>query len=292
MKNTFPEIWACVIFYNDGPEMLKTCFDACRAAGLQGIVAVDGAFAEYPHKDFRSTDGCLELARNGGADIVIEAPGRPWRDECEKRSQYFKKIKSGNFALWIDADEFLSGGRVDRRFLCHDYYMVQLKNAASNETSIRGFRVYSDLVHKNRHPVVCRSWETRFEPYRADHFIITDQGYLTIVHKPELRSEARLADDAVFLRGRAENGVPLVAPVDIIQGKPPEIKPEVKIIVPPENATGINRWVKVRFNGDFFYSGHLVHKPQKGTVYPFPYWRYQELIQQHGKGAWELCEQL
>jgi len=276
-----PELWGAVIFYNDGPHLLKECFQSCRAAGLKGIVAVDGAFQEFPHTDYHSTDGSLEAAREQ-ADIVIEAPGRPWANECEKRSEYFRRIKSGNYALWIDADEILEGGIIDRRALCHDYYRVGLVNSTSTETAVRCFRVYKNLVHKNRHPVVCRSYENRFEPYNTSYFVRTESGYLKIRHRPELRPRQRLDLDAVFMRERQENLIRTQS----------ESSEEKKVPYPKPNAEGINRWVKVKFKGDFFYSGHLIAKTSDGGIYPVPYWRYLELIQIHGKEHWELCEQL
>lgn len=72
------------------------------------IIVVDGAFADFPHKHFHSTDGTLEILQDMDKVDIIYAPGRPWRDQVEKRNRYLIG-KDGDYYLQLDGDELWWG---------------------------------------------------------------------------------------------------------------------------------------------------------------------------------------
>lgn len=99
-------IVACVSVFND-IDMLAGCFESL--AGVDEIIVVDGAYADFPHESPFSTDGTLEWIkqrRKIDPRIRLIECERPWADEIEKRSAYFTGSE-GDWYLQIDADERL-----------------------------------------------------------------------------------------------------------------------------------------------------------------------------------------
>jgi hypothetical protein len=105
-------LYAGIIFYNDGVEMLSRCFRSCKQAGLK-VIAIDGKFSAFKDDNpyFHSTDGCMEYAKDN-ADIFIPSPTKGWQDKWGgqpiKRTQYFKVLKPNDFCLVIKAKKGLS----------------------------------------------------------------------------------------------------------------------------------------------------------------------------------------
>lgn len=96
-------ITACVIFYNDQP-LLEECLKSLKNVN---IVAIDGAFTDFPHDKPYSTDGSLEVAKKY-ADVVVETD-IPWATQVDKRNEYLKYVPDGDTVIVIDADEELWG---------------------------------------------------------------------------------------------------------------------------------------------------------------------------------------
>ncbi|MCL4499499.1 MAG: glycosyltransferase family 2 protein [Chloroflexi bacterium] len=101
-----PRVIACVCFYNER-DMLPGCLESLD--GVDEIVLVDGAYADFPHSTPGSTDGTLEWIKErqkGDSRIRLIETTRPWADEIEKRTACFVG-QDGDWYLNIDADERL-----------------------------------------------------------------------------------------------------------------------------------------------------------------------------------------
>ena len=109
----------CVIFFNDG-ELLKKCLQALKSK-VDRIVAIDGAYKDFPHLVPYSTDGSIEVAEKF-ADEVIKVK-YPWEDEIAKRNRYLECAKTGDFIIVVDADEELEG---DLSGIKEDFYQLML----------------------------------------------------------------------------------------------------------------------------------------------------------------------
>ena len=102
------KIWACYIVYNEEQmiEMsLRSIIDH-----VDVVLLADGAYEDFPHEDFLSTDRTFEIAKQVCAEknrkLVTIFPKRAWRDEIEKRNEtYLKAVPDGDFIFGIDADE-------------------------------------------------------------------------------------------------------------------------------------------------------------------------------------------
>lgn len=95
---------ACVIFYNDGPlleDSLKSL-----VGKVDQIIAVDGAFSDFPHEKPYSTDGSLEIAEKYATVIKTK---KAWKTQVDKRNAYLKHVPDGECFIVIDADEELWG---------------------------------------------------------------------------------------------------------------------------------------------------------------------------------------
>lgn len=106
---------AAVIFYEEAWTLERCLTSIRRAAPRSGIVAIDGAYAQFPHPDGRpeSEDGSNVIAERL-ADEVIRCPrvdGRPvpWANEVAKRNAYLKAGREGDTYLVVDADEEVHG---------------------------------------------------------------------------------------------------------------------------------------------------------------------------------------
>jgi hypothetical protein len=85
---------ALLAWFDERPDMLAELFDSLAGAGADGIVAVDGAYAEYPGA--RATSGVgqaeaiMEVATANGMEAVVHVPRHPWAgNEIEKRTFLF-----------------------------------------------------------------------------------------------------------------------------------------------------------------------------------------------------------
>lgn len=101
-------IQGCVIFYNDGPDLLERCLKSLKGK-VDRIIAVDGRYAEFPSlgKNW-STDGCQEIADKYADEVVVNSP-LPWADQIAKRNRYLTLRDSRSYYFILDADEYFEG---------------------------------------------------------------------------------------------------------------------------------------------------------------------------------------
>ena len=95
---------ATIITYNDWP-LIKECVESLYDK-VDKIIAVDGAYDDFPCDINYSTDGTLEYLDSLDKIELIIAPGLA---EVAKRNKYLEPLADGNTVLNIDADEVLIG---------------------------------------------------------------------------------------------------------------------------------------------------------------------------------------
>jgi hypothetical protein len=175
------EIYAGVIFFNDGPELLSDCLMALKANGIKSI-CVDGAYSNFPlGKDEiaeHSTDGCLEVANRLGWKVEI-APAGGWSSQVEKRNVYFEKCPSKKHLIVLDADEVLRPIAKDFEVPAGDAFKITECRWANADNcqmieAIRLYKVYSDLRYIYQH---CRVYRTNLHNTK-----ILDSGIVTKAH--------------------------------------------------------------------------------------------------------------
>ena len=95
---------ATIITYNDWP-LIKDCVESIIDK-VDKIIAVDGAYDDFPCDINYSTDGTLEYLDSLDKIELIIAPGLA---EVAKRNKYLEPLADGDTVLNIDADEVLIG---------------------------------------------------------------------------------------------------------------------------------------------------------------------------------------
>ena len=93
-----------IITYNDWP-LIKDCVESIIGK-VDKIIAVDGAYDDFPCDINYSTDGTLEYLDNLDKVELIIAPGLA---EVAKRNKYLEPLADNDIVLNIDADEVLIG---------------------------------------------------------------------------------------------------------------------------------------------------------------------------------------
>ena len=200
------KIKACVIFYNDGPELLRACLESLRNQ-VDQILCIDGAYKDFPHKEPYSTDGCLQIAKEL-ADEVIEC-STPWENQIVKRNAYLTASKSfKGYLLIIDADEMIQGS-FPNAGSCPEY-SIELKAEAYTLNQIRLIKNRKGLEYRDKHCFLYDNErlinQSEFNPEARQ---LKD---LCILHNFHLRSPERLHTDGEYLRNRIEAERPAVFP--------------------------------------------------------------------------------
>lgn len=197
-------IIGCVIMFDDSVALVEACLKAL-AKVTDKIVVVDGAFAEFPHKNFNTTDGSL-VAANIYADKIISAPGRAWHDQVEKRNAYLKEAAVGNYLVLVDTDEIITGKKPAR--LTKDVYKIKLTTEHGGmklpQMACRLIKMTEGLHYEKKHNVLLDGKGKLISHPSEDTPL--HEG-LSIEHTPESRGAERLAKDGQYLRERAENDV-------------------------------------------------------------------------------------
>jgi hypothetical protein len=183
-------VWAGVIYYNDGPEMLEICLKAVLACNIK-IVAVDGAFKEFPHENHRSTDGCREIAKSLSTVHIEALPDRPWNDQAEKRNQYFQAIPINDYCFVLDADEVLRPFDATKIHFNKNIYRVMMHSDSAKKkefSTIRVYRIYEDLRYLYQH---CRLYRTTLHDPQRD----MESGCVVSAHGPNNMIHPLLIDE-------------------------------------------------------------------------------------------------
>src|SRR5512133_818427 len=114
-------ILGVTIFYDETPEMLSRALRSLKNVSDK-VLAIDGAYKEFPHEDFRSKKETIDAAKSI-ADEVIEVT-EPWADEPAKRNAYLKLKSEKDYYIMLDADEVIEGEKP--KGLVHPTYRISL----------------------------------------------------------------------------------------------------------------------------------------------------------------------
>ena len=199
-------IIGCVIFYDDGPALTEACFKSLRKI-CDKVVAVDGAFAEFPHTDFNSPTKLVSLVRKY-ADKIIR-PDRPWKDQVEKRNASISTALSGDYVFILDTDETVSGAFPTASELTEEAYKVKLITDHDGMKlpmqTCRLFRISEGTCYDKKHNMLINR-KGKIISEATDEVPLLSG--IEISHTPNLRGKDRLEKDGVYLRERSENGTP------------------------------------------------------------------------------------
>ena len=188
------EFWACVIFYNDTPELLEKCLSAIKKNNLK-LITIDGAFKEFLVNDQSgllkpfSTDGTIEIAKKY-SDIFVEAPPEGWENQAQKRNKYVELVPTDSYFIIIDADEILTPF-ISYADLSQDIYRIvehryTAENVFTSMSTIRVYKKYNHLRYMHQH---CRIYDMRF----IKEFDI-EAGLLVSAKNPENQKKQFLVD--------------------------------------------------------------------------------------------------
>jgi len=185
-------IIGCLIFYNDPLEMLDRALASLREAGVDWIVAVDGAFERHPHSHDASGKPVRDLVRSK-VDVYLDTPHRAWDTEIEKRNMYLVGTV-GDVYVVLDSDEELKGN------LSYAYqdslgWQVRLEQEGLADRPVwRVFRHFEGIHYYGTHHAVCLG------VIPLNHLVVRTLPEAWIKHYTNDRSNQRKQDKGVYLR--------------------------------------------------------------------------------------------
>ena len=206
-------IQACIIFYNDGPELLGDCLKSLHGK-VGRVVAIDGPFENFDRSGRVGSD-LSTLAVFDKYGIKPVRAEKPWPDEITKRNQYLNLVNAKDFYFMIDADEMLEGEFPKK--LKPGQYIIDVYNPETGLTipQIRLFSVSPNLEHRQKHSWV---WDGERIISQPDYnpAAVRLEG-MRIIHRPYLRSAERLELDGAFMRNRVEPDTPRYKPAEPVE---------------------------------------------------------------------------
>jgi hypothetical protein len=104
-------IVAVLSWFDESPDMLRDMVLSLPLAGVDALVAVDGAFEHFAGNGYKSpreqVDAIYDAAQQIGVTSSCSIPGSRWRNEPEKRSYAFRLAegRKPDWYLVLDSDE-------------------------------------------------------------------------------------------------------------------------------------------------------------------------------------------
>jgi len=217
------KLWATLIFYRDGVELLEKCLSSLKKNGVDDLIAVDGRYEEFPDKEDKSSNE--EIRAMLKYCSFVHGRKGVWANQMEKRNASIRPVPPGDYFLIIDADEVLANP-IDKSKLIEDAYSVAMFEPKPNtESSVynvfktcykqypsnRIFKKYSDMEYRNRH---CALYRTSLIKNPSDvhsglvsrdlniPFLYNGSEPVTLYHYPYLRTPQRQLDDALYMENR------------------------------------------------------------------------------------------
>lgn len=105
-------IVAALCWYDEAPDLLGAAILSAADAGVEALVALDGAYATYPDGHAASPDeqlaAIVKTTRATGLSLTVSQPARPWATEADKRTRLFRLADAmcaeGDWIFVMDAD--------------------------------------------------------------------------------------------------------------------------------------------------------------------------------------------
>lgn len=105
-------IVAALAWFDENPDLLGAAILSAADAGVEAVVALDGAYAAYPSPRAVSPDeqlaAIVKTSRSSGLTLTVSQPATPWASEVEKRSALFRladaMIDDDGWVFVMDAD--------------------------------------------------------------------------------------------------------------------------------------------------------------------------------------------
>ncbi len=143
-----PRISLCMIV-RDEEETLPDCLESVLRASKPGP---DGLVDEVVIVDTGSTDGTIDVARSFGARVLQE----PWRKDFSAARNVSLEAATGDWILWLDADERLAWSRDAAEFTarkrtlldhlraspCAAWFIPVVNRTPRGRYAIRGHRLF------------------------------------------------------------------------------------------------------------------------------------------------------
>jgi hypothetical protein len=226
------KILGVIIFYDDGPELLERSLKSLKKV-TDKVLAIDGAYREFPHKDFLSQKASLDVVKSLADQVII--PEKEWHDEPAKRNAYLKLKSTKDYYLMLDADEEVTGTRPAN--LTHPVYRISLSTKRAG-VDLAGYynRLFRHHVgmryHLTHNNLILKDGTSLSIP--DDHIPICQD--IKIFHYPEQRPQGRQEQDGHFEK----------------------VKEEGKIVLPTQTTPAANvdaTPIKVKYLGQTIYRG-------------------------------------
>ena len=138
-------MYACYCVYNVEATIRQSLESVLPY--VEKVVAVDGVYSGYPHKDPFSTDATQKLfSELCPADKLIwVSTDKAWPSQLHKRNEYLKYVPNNKWFLVIDGDEFIRG-KVAEGFKFaessrHNCIGVKLQNHLPNWPGLKIVRI-------------------------------------------------------------------------------------------------------------------------------------------------------
>jgi len=192
-------ILGVTIFYNDGAELLGNCLRSLKKV-TDRVLAIDGAYKEFPHKDFKSNPETLAVAEQLADEVI---PAQEWVDETAKRNAYLTLKSPKDYYLMLDGDETIEGEKPSK--LKHPVYRISLSTQKDGiwmpAYYNRLFRHHKGMAYIKAHNNLLLKDGTSLS-LPEPHIPIYEG--LKILHTPEKRPKERQEDDGIFENTKEE----------------------------------------------------------------------------------------
>jgi len=102
-------MYATYNIYNNEPTLRRSLESILPY--VEKVIAVDGAYSNFPHENPQSTDATKETFHEFCGDklIWVDCEGKPWPTQIGKRNEYVKRVPDGEWFLVMDGDKIIKG---------------------------------------------------------------------------------------------------------------------------------------------------------------------------------------
>jgi hypothetical protein len=222
------KIMAALSWFDEQPEDLAALVTNLAEHGIDGIVALDGAYAQYPHRRMNSSPAEWVAITGAALDAgishtIYEAP-RAWASEMAKRTYLFRRVYDrsvpGDWVMVVDADHSIHTSSGLHHALEH------VTTTVATVHTIDGHPTNPTDTHRHRllykHQPTGITVERHHARYIAgDGTVLRDPVHheqqadatdlpadtLTLWHHPQQRTEARLRAREEYYQHAAATGL-------------------------------------------------------------------------------------